>query len=318
MCGARGDAGDGEANAGHDARRARRAPLARSDREGRRRVSSTPSRTAARASVAATPKPTSAGQVLAAAAQAALLAAADPERRQPGARAQPERARAPWAVQLVRGERDAVRAERARAQAPEAEGLHRVDVQMWALAVARGPQQPGDVGDRLSRAELVVHQHHRDHGGVGADGGRHRLGADDAVRGGRHHVQGPALAGQRLGAAHDRRVLERAHDEVPAARRARRAQDAQRVGLGAAAREQQLGGLDVQRRRHLRARAVQSARAAAAPGVRRGRVGVELRGGGAQCVQHLRGRLRRGGVVQIDHERATIGGTVLGRRGSLR
>ena len=145
-----------------------------------------------------------------------------------------------------------------------------------ALAVARRPEQAGDVGDGLPRAELVVHQHHRHDGGVGAHGRGDGLGADDAVRGRGDDVQRIALAGQRLGAAHDRRVLERADHDVAPARRAGRAQHAQRVGLGAAAGEHHLGGLDVQRRGHLAARLFQGARGRRAPRVRRGGVGVEL------------------------------------------
>ena len=82
-------------------------------------------------------------QVLAAAAEAALLPAADPEGRHPCPGAQPQGARAPRAVQLVRGDGDAVRAQRARPQACQAEPLHGVDVQMGALAVTGRPEPAG-------------------------------------------------------------------------------------------------------------------------------------------------------------------------------
>ena len=179
-------------------------------------------------------------------------------------------------------------------------------------------QQTGDVGDRLLRAELVVDQHERDDRGIGAHGGRDSLGADDAVRARGHHIERPALARQGLGAAHDRRVLERAHHQVPPARGARRAQHAERVGLGAAAGEQHLRGLDVQGPRHLGAppspgRARPPRRLYAR---RRGwRRGPRRR----RAVRPApRARARRGGVVQVNHRRpltiAVRAGSQLGRR----
>ena len=91
------------------------------------------------------------GQVFAAAAQAPLLAAADPQRRDPGARAQPQRAGARGPCSLC--------AERATLSAPSARGRRRdrpnactASTCKWGAAGACGPrwpQQARDVGDGL-------------------------------------------------------------------------------------------------------------------------------------------------------------------------
>ena len=154
-----------------------------------------------------------------------------------------------------------------------------------------------------TRPELVVDQHHRDHGGVGADGGGHVVGAHDAGRRGRDHVDGESVRLQRVGAAHDGRVLQRGHDQVAAARGARRPQHAHGVGLGAAAGEQDLLGLDLQRGRDLAARRRQRARRRRPGAVGRGGVGVELCRGAAHGVQDLCVRLRRRRIVEIHHNR---------------
>ena len=189
-----------------------------------------------------------------------------------------------------------------------------------ALAVPGRPEQPGDVSDRLTGAELVVDQHHRHDGGIGAHGGGDGLGADDAVRGRGHDVERIAVARERLGAAHDRRVLERADHEVAPARRARRAQHPQRVGLGAAAGEQHLRGLDVQRRRHLAARLFQGPRGRRAPpcAPKRGWRRAPPRRRAARPAPRVRApsRPRYPGKSRIRHYRR--GSSLLGRRGSLR
>ena len=121
--------------AGHRRARARRRPPARpppADRAApprasrrRRRAPAAPARPRARTR-------RSAGRFSVPPRRPALLAAADPERLEARARPQPERAGAARPVQLVRGERERVGAERARAQAQQAERLHRVDVQVRA------------------------------------------------------------------------------------------------------------------------------------------------------------------------------------------
>jgi hypothetical protein len=56
-------------------------------------------------------------------------------------------------------------------------GLGRIDVEDDALLAA----DLADLGDRLDHADLVVHEHHRDHHGVGADGRLQHLEVDQAV-----------------------------------------------------------------------------------------------------------------------------------------
>ena len=150
---------------------------------------------------------------------------------------------------------DAVRAQRARPQARQAERLHGVDVQVGALRSPRpapsrraisatGCRVPSSLFTSITATTAVS----------GAHRGGHGLGADDAVGVGRDDVERQALAAERLGAAHDRGVLERADDEVAPPGGARRPQHAQGVRLGSAAGEQHLARPDVQRRRHLAAR----------------------------------------------------------------
>ena len=146
-----------------------------------------------------------------------------------------------------------------------------------------------------------MHQHDGDDGGVGADGGGDRLGAHDAVRGGRDHLDRVAVGAERLGGAHDRRVLERADDDVAPPGRARGAENAQRVGLGAATGEDDLLRLDVERRRHLGPRAFERAGGRRARRVRRRRIGVVRPGRLGHRLDHLVVGPRRGGVVQVDH-----------------
>ena len=118
---------------------------------------------------------------------------------------------------------------------------------------------------------------------------------------GRDDVELVPVRDQRLGGAHHRRVLERADDEVAAARRARRAQHPQRVGLGAAAGEDDLLRLGAQRRRDLAARRLEGARRRRPRRVGRGRVGEVGAGRRGRRREHLGGRPRRGGVVQVNH-----------------
>ncbi len=238
-------------------------------------------------------------QVLAAAAPAPFLAAADPERIQTRAGADPEGAGAARPVQLVRRERDAVRAEQAGTQAEKTERLDGVDVQVRAAA-AIGSEQARDLGDRLHGADLVLHQHHGDDRGVRADSGGDRLGAHHPVGAGWDDVQRGAAGDQRLGGAHHRRVLERAQHDVASPGRARRAEDTQRVGLGAAAREDELLGFDVQRRGDGLPGGLEGPAGGRPRGVRRGRIRVVRAGRLGHRRDHFVGRTRRSGVVQID------------------
>ena len=104
MCGARGAPGHGRARARDDGgqraeRRLLEAIAQRGDRAPRRRPA-----TASRASVAATPNPTSAGRFSLPPRRPRSWPPPTQSGATPGARAQPQRARAPRAVQLVRGD----------------------------------------------------------------------------------------------------------------------------------------------------------------------------------------------------------------------
>ena len=51
-----------------------------------------------------------------------------------------------------------------------------------ALVFAITTQQTGQVRDGLDRAHLIVHQHHRDEHGLGAQRGEHSFGSHAALR----------------------------------------------------------------------------------------------------------------------------------------
>ena len=244
------------------------------------------------------------GQVLGPRAQPALLPPAVPQRREAHARPHPERAGPLRPVELVAGQRQRVGAQARHAQRKEPDRLHAVDVQVRAVRVlGRDARQPvRDLGDRLDRAELVVDQHDRDDRGVGAHRRDDVGGGDHARAVGRHHGQLVALADQHLGGAQHRGVLDRGDDQVTAARARRRADQAQRIGLGAAAGEQ-----DLRRRRRAQqlrdplARLLDRARRRRAQRVRRRRVREQVARRARHRLQHFGRRRRRGGVVQINH-----------------
>ena len=96
--------------------------------------------------------------------QPALLRAAREQRRDAHATAQVQRADALGAVQLVRREAHEVDAKRRDVDRHPAGGLGGVGVQENAAL----PADPGDVGDRLEHADLVIGGHDRSKRGVGA------------------------------------------------------------------------------------------------------------------------------------------------------
>ena len=96
---------------------------------------------------------------------------------------------------------------------------------------------PGNIGDRLKCAHLVVGQHDRNQCGIRAQRicdsiSRHSASAID-----RHDGQLPALCLQVTGSFHDRRVLDGTDDQVPLVGSAGpgHAQQRQVVGFGGAA-----------------------------------------------------------------------------------
>jgi hypothetical protein len=118
-------------------------------------------------------------------------------------------------VQLVRGDGGAVGTEGARATCfQEAQALHGIDVKMGALA-ARARPSPRDVRDGLARAQLVVHQHDCHDRGFRPPAATTASALTTPSAAG-DHVQGNRRR-RAPGAPHDRRVLERAHDQVATA-----------------------------------------------------------------------------------------------------
>ena len=89
-----------------------------------------------------------------------------------------ERADALGPLELVRAERDEVRAERLDVEVDVRRGLDRVDVEDDALA---RPDPGGDLGDRLDRADLVVGEHDRDQDRLVVERRLELVGIDPAV-----------------------------------------------------------------------------------------------------------------------------------------
>ena len=165
---------------------------------------------------------------------------------------------------LCAGERERVGAQRARPQAQEAERLHGVDVQVRARAGgrARRAERARDLGDRLHGAELVLHQHHRDDRGVGADGRGDRLGGAPRRRGrARTTVERVALPPTSASAA---RITAGCSSALTTRWRPRAARAAPSTPSASASVPPLVktisSALDVQRRGHLAARLLERAR----------------------------------------------------------
>ena len=129
-----------------------------------------------------------AGDVLRAGAHAALLPAAVDERAQPDVVRGPEGAHLLGAVDLGRGEREQVDAERAHVDGEGAGRLRGVRMQVDGRALARleapralGGHGAGDLAHGLHAAELPVGELHRDELGLRADRPRHGGGVHEAV-----------------------------------------------------------------------------------------------------------------------------------------
>ena len=151
-----------------------------------------------------------------------------------------------------------------------AERLHGVDVHVAARRARL--DRARDRLDRLHRAELVLHPHARRPAPCPAAPPRRTpRRATTPLRSGATVGHLDAALGERLGRVRHRRVLERAHDDVRW-RAPRSAEQRQRVGLGAARREGDLGRRAAERRRHLLARPLQAPRRLGAELVRRRRV----------------------------------------------
>ena len=148
-------------------------------------------------SSAAAPKPTMPGHVQRAGTQSALLAAAGEERRQLDPRRAPhvERADALRPVHLVRGDRDQVGAGRFDVERHLTDRLHGVGVQPHAAR----PAGPGEGGERLEHADLVVGRHHRRQHRLVGERRREAIRIDQAVAFHRQHRHAAALVARAAG-----------------------------------------------------------------------------------------------------------------------
>lgn len=122
-------------------------------------------------------------------------------------------------VDLVRGEREQVDAERIGTDRDPAERLHRVGVhQRPRVASMHGLGDPGNI---LDGAHLVVDEHDGNQKGLVGDRGRHQLGGDAAVAvAGGDGERGQTDGLEMTSGLEDRVVLDRGHHHVPAQLRA--------------------------------------------------------------------------------------------------
>ena len=173
----------------------------------------------------------------------ALVTAARQDGREPDPAPDPERARPLWSVELVARQREQVDAERPDIDRNLASGLDRIGMKERAVRV----RDAGQFVDRLHRADLVVRVHHRHDRGHRC---RSRPRAPRASRR-RRVVDGQKCAvishdGREAARVEDRFVLDRGRHEMPdacAPPRPRRRREREVVGLGAAGREHNLGGV---------------------------------------------------------------------------
>ena len=161
--------------------------------------------------------------------------------------------------------------ERASTPSPSSESgsqpgrLHGIRVHQRARRVG----DRGELGHRLHRADLVVRELHRDERRVGPDDARERLGMRRAPPASTSttSTSKPCTRAEVRRRLEHRLVLDRRDDDVPAARvRERDALDGEVVGLGAAAREDDVARAAADDRGHL------------APGPPRGRGRPRRRG----------------------------------------
>ena len=236
-----------------------------------------------------------------AAAHAAFVAATVHLRFQADARlaTHVQRANALGAVDLVRSQAHQVDRHGLHVDRRLAGGLGRVHMEHDALLAA----QCADGLDVLDHADLVVHEHHADQDGVGADGRLQHVQVNQAVF---LHVQISHFKALALQLAHGvqyRLVLGLDRDQVLAAALVElgRALDRQVVGFGSAAGPDDFTRIGVDQRSDLLAGVVHRVFGFPAPGVAaRRRVAVVL----GQPRDHGLGHtgINRGGrgVVQID------------------
>ncbi len=171
--------------------------------------------------------------VLGARAAIALLAAAGHEGQHAHAALDPQRARAFRTVELVRGDRQQIDAERADIDRQLAGGLHRIGMKQRAALV----RHRGELGDWLHGADLVVGVHDRHERRVVGDRFAQAIHRHDAADIHRQQRDLPAALGHRPHGVQHRLVLDSARNQVLSSRRLHglgRAADGDVVGLGAA------------------------------------------------------------------------------------
>ena len=171
--------------------------------------------------------------VLRTGAAAALLRAAECVAREREAASDVERADAFRRVQLVRGERERVDAERVHIDVDLARALHGIAVHVNRSLAADARH----VRDRLDHARLVVREHHRDEPRFGTERGDDCVRVDDPAarrRDDRDRVAAALQLGNRL---QHRGVLDRGCDNVLTDIGAGRAEDGRIVRLRTAARK---------------------------------------------------------------------------------
>ena len=213
-----------------------------------------------------------------------------------GALADEEPGHALGAVDLVGRERERVDREGVDVERQLAEGLYRVDVERHVVLA----RDAADRRDRLDRAHLAVRVHDADRDRVGTDR------AADLVR--IHHPelvdadagQVEALRLERPTGPEHRVVLDLRGDQMALATGPRQSLHGEVVGLGAARREHDLRGRDLEKAGDSLTRQVHAVSRFAPERVDARRVPVEL----GEVREHLRDDLgvhrRRGVVIEVD------------------
>jgi len=237
--------------------------------------------------------------VLGAGPQAVLLVGAEQNRFDGSAVSHVERTDALGSIELVAGERQQVDAERIDVERDLAGRLGRVGMHQAAV----GARQPGDLGDRLEGADLVVGVHHRDQCRVRAQR-RRDVGRRDAAR--RIDADDrdvPTEFAQMQRRLHHGRMLDGTDYDVSFVRqRAGDAEQGQVVGLGRAAGEDDFPVDRIDQRRDLGSRRGHRPPRPQAEGMGRGRIAEVFLDPGAHRGRDL-GRDRRGRVVvEVDGE----------------
>ena len=185
-----------------------------------------------------------------------------------------------------------------------AEPLRRVAVHQCAGGVRQG----GDFGDRLDHARLVVDQHGRDQGDIGADRRRQRRPVDQPVAPDPDHRQAAADRFEPPRRFQDTAMFGRQRDHPPPRRPRRQHHTLQRPvdRLGRAGGEGHGVGRDPDDGRDLRARDRDCGVRLIPPAMRRVRVAEALRGPRRHRRDHCGIDRRRRRIIEIGrhHERS--------------